>query len=340
MTAERNRQQILTQVSADQAVTSEGFATLLRETLESEISIWPMRAFWPSILGHPCQRHVVWRFNRHQEQERHGHELQAIFDHGREHQPLVMRRLEQMGFEVVRESDRPQQYRPRGPQGPVISGRPDGRVIGFRGTRYKPPWVLEAKSMSGYQWDRIQTVDDLRRAPSHWTRSYYAQGQVYCFLEDTPRGAFVLISKQTGMLKLIPYELDYAYVEQLLQQTEKLLPMIQQGVDPEPIPYDASVCGGCGFRKICYPPRSFGEGASVLEDPELIEQLERREALHAGAKEFEEVDGSIKARLKHEGVKFALAGPFIITGSLVEKSIKAVAAHSRTETHFKIERTG
>jgi len=333
-----DRQLVLTQVAPEDAVTREGFDQVLRETLESEIAIWPARSFYPSMLGHPCDRFIVWRFNRHGEQARYGHELQSIFDHGRDHQPLIYRRLEQMGFEVVRESDRPQQYRPRGPQGPVISGRPDGRLIGFRGTRYKPPRVLEAKSMSGYAWDQIDTAEDLRRSPSHWTRSYYAQGQTYCFLENTPLGVFVLISKQTGMLKLIPYELDYAFVEALLQRIEDLAPQIQHGVDPEPIPYDSSVCRGCGFLPICYPPRSFGEGASILEDPQLLEDLERRDQLIAGAKDFERLDKAIKDRLKHEGIKFALAGPFVIEGKQVEKSIKAVEAKTRTETHFKIER--
>jgi hypothetical protein len=334
------RQLLLSEVSPEQAVTRQGFDRLLRETLESEIKIWPMRSFYPSVLGHPCDRHIVWRANRHDEQARYSVELQSIFDHGRDHQPLVYRRLEQLGFEVVRESDRPQQYRPSGPQGPVISGRPDGRVIGFRGTRYKPPYVLEAKSMSGYAFDGVATVDDLRHSPSHWTRSYYAQGQLYCFLEDVPHGIFVLISKQTGMLKLLPYELDYAYAEALLQRVERLGPMIVQGVDPEPIPYDSGVCGGCGFRGLCYPPRNFGEGASVLEDPALIEQLERRDALQAGAKEYDKLDGAVKARLKDEGIKFALAGPFVIEGKQIEKKIKAVEAHTRPETHYTIERAG
>lgn len=323
-------------IDAGQAVTSDGFAELLRKALESEIEIWPMRSFYPSLLGHPCDRYLVWRATRYAEQARHSPELQSIFDHGRAHQPLIYHRLEQLGFELVRESDRPKQWRPRGPYGPVISGRPDGRIIAFCGTPYRPPRVLEAKSLSGYQWDRIETVDDLRHASSHWTRSYYAQGQLYCFLEDTPHGVFVLISKQTGMLKLIPFELDYAYVEELLQRTESLLPMIQQGVDPDPIPFDANVCGGCGFLKICYPPRSFGEGASVIEDPELVEQLERREQLRATAKEYEALDDAVKARLKRDGVKFSLIGPFLVEGKIISKKAYTISAHD--EIRYEIRR--
>src|SRR4030067_2916519 len=109
--------------------------------------------------------------------------------------------------------------------------------------------------MSGSEWDRVESVEDLRHAGSHWTRSYYAQGQLYCFLEDAPFGVFVLKSKQTGILKWIPYELDYAYAEGLLQRVERLQPLVDAGVDPDPIAYDHGVCGGGGFRWQCSAAR-------------------------------------------------------------------------------------
>ena len=185
------RQLELTEVSPEAALTAAGFEQVERETLESEIRIFPARAFYPSSIGHPCGRFIVWGFNRTEDKARHSPTLQAIFDEGRAHQPLIYARLEQMGFALVRESDRPVQYRPRGAQGPVISGRPDGRIIGFRGTKYRPPWLLEAKSMSGYAWDHTHGVEDLRDSPNVWTRSYYAQGQLG---QDPPdQAAFVVV---------------------------------------------------------------------------------------------------------------------------------------------------
>lgn len=318
---------------AERVLTPEGFAEIQTAVLQQDISVFPARAFYPSSLGHPCDRFTVFRFTRWQEQARHDSVLQSIFELGRDYQPLIYRRLEKMGFEVIRESDRPVQYRVGSA---VISGRPDGKLRGFRGTRYQPPRILEAKSMSAWQWDRTATVEDLRGAASVWTRSYYAQGQLYAFLEDTPAGVFVLDNKLTGMLKLIPFELDYGYAEALLQRIERLQPMVQQGVDPEPIPYDWRVCGDCGFRKVCYPPRDFGEGAVVLDDPALVEQLEQREALRQGKAGYDELDREIKTRLKREGVKFAIAGPFVIEGRVVSKKEYAVAAHD--EIHYEIRR--
>lgn len=327
-------QLLITDVDAEAAVTTEGFDALARQHLKADIQVWPARAFYPSTLAHPCDRHLVWRFTKWKQQIPHEVELESIFHEGRLHQPDIYRRLEAMGFEVVREQDRPTQYQVGRA---VISGRPDGRLIAFRGTRYpKPGLILEAKSMAGYQWDRTATVDDLRAAESHWTRAYYAQGQLYGFLENAARGVFVLKSKATGMLKLLPYELDYEYAEVLLQRIERLQPLIERGEDPPPIPYDRSVCGGCGFREICYPAKAFGEGASVLDDPLLEAALERRDALAVEHAEYERLDREVKDRLKHEGIKFALCGPFTIEGKVVAKKAYQVAAHE--EIHYSIDR--
>jgi hypothetical protein len=323
-------------VDAASAITSEGFATLQQTALEKQISIYPARAFYPSSLGHPCDRAIVWRFTRWERQAKHDAVLQSIFNEGRHHQPSIYQALETMGFELVRESDRPRQYKTGAG---TISGRPDGKIMAFRGEKYWPPLILEAKTMSGYQWDQVKTIEDLRRASSHWTRSYFAQGQLYCFLEDTPFGVFILKSKQTGMLKCLPYELDYAFAEQLLQRVERLQPMVDQGVDPEPIPFDPSICGGCGFRAQCYPPRDFGPGLRVIEEPALLEDLEEIHRLEEAADRHGQLTKSVKERLKAmvgtQGE--ALIGPWSATLKQVHKASYVVKEHD--ETHVKLHRS-
>lgn len=324
------------QAEAEAILTTEGFAHRQRDVLEQKIKVFPARAFYPSSLGHPCDRFIVWNFIRWDTKAKHDAVLESIFAEGRFHQPDIYARLEAMGFELVRESDRPVQYQVGG--GGVISGRSDGRVIGFRGIRYKPALVLEAKSMSDYQWGRTDTVEDLREAESPWTRSYYAQGQLYCFNDNLPRGVFVLKNKATGLLKLIPFELDYQYAEDLLKRVERLHPMIVATVDPDPIPYTRSVCGGCGFARRCYPARSYGEGASVLDDPGLEAALARREQLKPTSDEFAKLDRELKDRFKHEGIKFTVVGDYVVEGKLVTKKTYEVPGHE--EIHYTITRQG
>ena len=191
--------------------------------------------------------------------------------------------------------------------------------------------------MSGYAWDQVHAARDLLTSQSPWTRSYYAQGHMYALLENTPRIVFVLKSKQTGIIKILPDELDYGYAESILQRVERLHPMVEQGVDPDPIPYSLSVCGGCGWAGQCYPARDFGAGATVLDDPAFLDDLTRREQLAAAKRDYDQVDKAVKARLKAAGVKFAIAGEFVIDGKLISKKAYTVAAHE--ETRYTIQRT-
>jgi hypothetical protein len=323
-------------VTATDALTPQGFDAVQMAFLESEIRIFPMRAWWPSALGHPCDRQIVWSFNRAETKSRYPARLQSIFDEGKLHHPAVYRRLEQMGFVIVRESDRPAQYRPV--PGVTISGKPDGRIIGFGEERYRPAWSLEIKTTSPYVWNRLHTIDDLRQDRDYLLRQFYTQGHVGAFLDNLPRGVFVLKDKLSGMLKLLPFELDYAHAEGYLERAERLQPLIDQGVDPEPISYDETVCGRCGFLAQCYPPRSFGEGASFLDDPALVEQLEERERLAPSSSAYEKIDKAIKSRLKAEGVKFAIAGQFTIEGRVSPRREFTVKAQDVTT--YTITRLG
>jgi len=120
-----------------EALTPAGFATVLQETLQKQIQMYPQRAWYPSNAAHPCDRFLVWRWTRWTEQTPHGWVLQSIFSEGNLHAPSIYRRLEEMGFQVIRESDRPTQWKVGNKA--VISGRVDGRVTGFRGQKFPKP---------------------------------------------------------------------------------------------------------------------------------------------------------------------------------------------------------
>jgi CRISPR/Cas system-associated exonuclease Cas4 (RecB family) len=323
---------------ADEILTTDGFARAYEELLRRERRIWPARSWHPSGIGHPCDRYLVWRWTRHEEQQVHTTTLQAIFGEGAVHQPHVYQRLEQLGFEVVREQDRPRQWEPR--PGVVISGRIDGRIIGYRGVRYDPARILEIKTASDYSWQALHTIEDVRASEHHYIRAYWAQGQLYCLLENLPQGVIVLKSKQTGLLKLLPYELDYGYSEHLVQRLERLTPMVLAKQDPPPIPYAREVCGDCGFNHICYPPRVGGEGTKVIEDAALLVELERLERLGDDAKEYQHAEKWVKDRVKgllRDGDD-ALCGPWLLTVRGVTKRMSAHEAHERLERHVKFYR--
>lgn len=315
-------------------LTPEGFAEAQNAALSADSRVFPARSWWPSMLGHPCDRFLVWRWVRWEEAALPGPVLQSIFRHGREAQPHIYERLEDMGFDVVREYDRPAQYEPR--PGVVISGRPDGKLRGFKGERFPVAVPFEAKTMYGHAWQRIATADDLQAARSQWIRQYYAQGQLYLLLENVDQGAFVLSNKDTGLLRLLPFMLDYAYAESLLARIERLQPVIARREDPPPIAWEHGVCASCAFAARCYPAKAFGEGASVILDDDFIALLEARDAVRESSQRFRELDDAIKARLRREGIKDAIAGPFRIT--VTPRAIKGYTVDARTDMVVTIKR--
>lgn len=324
------------EVRALDALTPEGFEEAQRETLAKEISIWPARAWYPSSIGNPCDRFCVWRFTKHQEQQPHDTTLQSIFDEGNVHQPSVYKRLEAIGYQVVRESDRPRQWTVKGA---TISGRIDGKLMGFRGAKFPQPVILEIKTTQDHTWKRLNTIDDVRHADQHYVRAYDAQGQLYCLLEDVEHGVMVLKSKATGLLKLIPFTLDMARAEAIIQRIERLQAFVKDRRDPDPITYDSGICGGCGFNHLCWPAKDYGPGLQVLEDVALVQDFAREYELADAAHEHDRLNKANRAALKKLGTfELASLGPFLIERK--EVPVKEFTVKARTDVRFTITKPG
>lgn len=276
-------------------LTTEGFAHLFETTMRRQIRVWPSRSWAPSQAGHPCDRYQVWRWTRADEQLPHDPGTEAVFQEGNVHAPHVYARLEQMGFRIVRESDRPERWQPK--PGVIVSGKIDGRVIGYRSTRYTPPRVLEIKTIAPHAFDQIRSYQDIVQHRAFYIRGYATQMQIYLLLDGVSDGVFVFKNKVSGALKLIPATLDLAAAEAAIARIERLDPMVKAQQDPPPIPFDASVCGRCGFLIYCYPVQE-AEGMEVVDDGDLVELLEE----HARAKTlkyaFEDLDQQVKARFE------------------------------------------
>lgn len=310
----------------------EAFDAALKAQLESEITVYPARAWYPSQIGHPCDRFLVWSFTRWKDKARHDWVLQSIFGEGNMHQPAVYKRLEAMGFECIREGDRPVQHKLKG--GAVISGRGDGAFRGYKGVRFEQPIGLEIKSMADHIWKRIDTLDDILNYSEHYIRGYYTQANTVAFLEERPATSLVLKSKSTGLLKIITWELDFENAEATLQRIEKLQPMVEGNVDPPPIMF-GKPCERCAFRLQCYPPRSMGEGVDIIEDTDLADDIEAREQLRASKSSYDALDKSIKKKLKALGVAQGICGNFLITSTT--RDVKGFTVQARTDRIYDFQ---
>jgi len=286
-------------------LTPEGFDGALNALVKTEIrDPGPARSNWPSRAGHPCTRFLVWVRTRWGEQAKHDVGLQSVFNEGHFQQKQIIRRLEQMGFEIV-EQDRAFEFA-------GYSGRLDGKIKSYLDYRFVPPIPMEAKSCSPWAFDSLHTEEDIIKSKYHYMRGYQHQLNLYMIMDDTDRGVYVFKNKVTGWLKLIPAKLDWALADSLVKRSKEIDQMVAEKIDPPPIGYDDGICGRCGFLSHCYPPRDFGEGAELITDQTFLDQLDRHQELKPIKAEYDSLDDVISKRVK--GRALILAGDYIIEG--------------------------
>lgn len=267
---------------------------------ESKIQVYPVHANRASELGHECMRYLVYNRTRWSDKLPHDARLQLIFDIGNTLESMVISDLMEAGF-VVTEQQRPFSWDKYN-----ITGRVDCKIL----TADKV-YPCEIKSSAPNVFNSINTIDDMRNHKYHYMRKYPAQLTLYMLMSSQDLGVFIFKNKSTGELKEIWMELDYVFAESLIQKAETINDYIKRGELPDQIEYDDNICGQCAFEHICTPDR-IGTEVDIDDNENLIELVDRWNALKPTAKEFEDVDKALtKMVLGREKV---LAGDFYIEG--------------------------
>jgi hypothetical protein len=133
-----------------------------------------------------------------------------------------------------------------------------------------------------------------------------------------------------------------AYAETILKKLELVNEWVKKGEAP---PAERiSDCADCGFAKTsCFVGQDYGPGFDlILDEPELIAKLERREALAPAAAEFKDLDEELKEQFKG---KPSIVGdwrieskPYERTDYKVPEDIKKQYAEKKTFYRTSIER--
>jgi len=281
----------------------------IRAAKAKKSKVYPQHVCRASEIGHPCERYLVYCITHWTEKAPPSPDLQFIFDGGRLVEDLAIQDFEEAGFKVYRpEPDRAiQESRPR------ITGHVDIRVDFGDGTVY----TGEIKGLNFYDWEKLNTIEDFFRSKKAWIQKYPAQLMTYLYIKAEPRGFFYLKSIPRFFPKLIWVDLDYGYMEQILQKTERVECHVAAGTLPDPMPYDEHICGNCSFTHICLPER-IGTEVKVVDDGRLLELLAEYDLLKPGAKRFDEVDKEINELVK--GQDKLLVGDWFVEGKWVERT--------------------
>lgn len=289
------------------------FAEKINEHLKSSRKTWAPAVNYAYNAGHPCARNLVYCRLNWQEKPLPNTNTLLIFREGDLHEKAVIQLLTDAGIEIV-ETQRPFEI----PQ-IQLRGKIDGQIRLEDGALIP----TEIKSINPYDFDAINSLDDMRKSTKVWIRGYVTQMMIYLLGMNKERGLFILKNKVNGFLKFVFCELDYEYAEKEFKKLELVNKHVANKTYPDRID-DRTVCQYCDFKHICLPDEHSG-AINFMEDAELLELLEAREKLRASAKDYEAVDKKIKDRLEtaSEGVHL-VGGRFQVKVQLVDRKFSNV----------------
>lgn len=282
------------------------------------IQIHPQHVCRASEIGHPCERYLVYSISNWQDRKAHGAETEFVFEGGRLVEDLAIKDFEDAGFKVYRpEPDKAiMESRPR------ITGHIDVRVDFGDGKIY----TGEIKGLNVFDWDKLNTVQDFFNSKKPWIKKYPAQLMTYLYIKGEDRGFFYLKSIPRFQPKLIWVDLDYRYMEEILQKTERIENHVKAGTVPPPVD-DDRICEYCAFQHICLPDH-IGKEVEI-DTGELATMLDRLAELKPAVKEYEEIDEQVKKAV--EGREKVLAGGWFVTGKYLEKKSYDIPAEIKAQ---------
>lgn len=275
--------------------------------LESRAKRYPCHSNRASSLGHPCLRYLF--YERTAWNQKTAPELKSAYNMaaGVDMEHAFLLHLAEAGLSVF-----------RSPQAKVwpkfnISGKYDC-MVSLNGVGKSRPVLVEVKSVGPHVYEMLDSPTDLNRF--WWTEKWLAQIQLYLLLEEQEEAILILLS-QGKRPKEIAIHLDLDVAEALVQKAERINEAVAKGEAPERMAWDEAICGRCDYSHVCLPDEMRGVGLEVLDSQELLELLERREALKEKAEEYEEVDKEIKKLII--GKSDIVCGRWHVLGKWVER---------------------
>lgn len=270
-----------------------------------------------------CDRRMVLDMTEGDKLKPFGPETLARFRRGNDRERDLLADLSKIGrncdpqFEVEGQQERFELKDRKGRV--VITGKVDARLRFFVEIRGRKRAPMEVKSWNTNLTAKIERFEDLFN--NRWTKGGAYQLLSYLYGSNEPVG-FLLLDK-AGIPTVIPVELyeNLDRMEKFLRKAEQAMDHKEAGTLPD-YSKDPEECKVCDFYgSVCNPPLKTGQGAKVITDPEIIQDVERYVELQAkldeaGLQEFEGLDKWAKKEFR--GVTTGIAGGCLITGKWIK----------------------
>ncbi|MEK7556666.1 MAG: hypothetical protein AAB538_01685 [Patescibacteria group bacterium] len=307
----------------------------IEDWLASQGKRFPAHVNRASEIGHECERFLVYRRTRWQDEILPDAKLQAVF--------MIGNILEEFAFDLMRKAGLPviEQQVMIEDKRMKVTGHADAT------SAFEPddPFVVEIKTAHPMIWNQINTVDDLKKKP--WLKKYPAQVQLYMFIRGYRRGVILFVNKSTGWLKEIWMDLDLDFVAEIEDKCKRINFAVEVSelakTDEEKeacLPAritDRATCGMCSFRHVCLPDVNFEAELKIADDPEFEAKLKRVVAAKPLTAEMTALEKEVKSRIKAtaeaeklESIRIS-AGNVLISGKKDAKGAWRIAFEGEEE---------
>lgn len=273
------------------------------ESVRSRIRISPQMNLRASSFGYKCDRRLYHDVADWQSKAPTPEAVQKFFDRGNDQEPLIERKLSQLGFRIIGSQVAFEDHDLH------VTGHIDGTIVE---DQYGKPLIAELKSTANASLLGCQTVEDLRG--NKFGYRYLVQVTLYMRFSGIYAAVLILWSTQDWEPIVIPVPYDPEFSELLADRARRINEHIRRGEAPD-YTTDSRECRQCPhYGRACSPPISFGAGAQIITDDELLEDLERHATLETAGREYTTLDRRIKERLKGDKADpqdaLFIVGPF------------------------------
>lgn len=275
-----------------------------------KIKTYPCRNLRASNIGHPCERYLFLLLTKWEEQKPHDVGLQNVFDLGNTLEAHTIENIKEAGYEVITPTQRSWKI-----DKPFITGREDIRIKDEHGELLP----VEIKGLSPQEFAKLNSVEDFLNSTKPWIRGYPAQLYVYLYHFEKEHGFFAITNKLTGETKFIDVPFDYDYADAMLKKAERIYEAVQSGIAPDACD-DMSLCENCSLQHVCGSVKRVP--ADFELDDELDNLIEKKQALAAAKREYEDIDKEIKQRIGER--QKVITGNYVIVRSEFRKKAFSV----------------
>lgn len=147
----------------------------------------------------------------------------------------------------------------------------------------------EVKTVNPNYWNSTKTIEDIKRHQAFWIAKIPSQLNTYLAFTKSP-GGFLIIVTFGKKPRILPMLFDQELWDHDRAVARKVNAHVEAGTYPEPMPFNATVCGMCDFNHICQPIRPTKmKGIDPLDIFKLEQYLEFKDQ----KKKFDELHAEL-----------------------------------------------